>query len=126
MLIKVIGVGFLTVYVALILKKDRPELSSLVSVCGGILILLLIFSSLNELVQTCLDFSSKNTLTANLITPILKVIGIGYLVEFSSSLCEESGLKSISNKIILAGKVIILLVCMPLIKSLFELLLGLL
>ena len=40
---------------------------------------------------------------------ILKVLGISYITEFASAICQDAGEKSIAGKIELAGKVAIFL-----------------
>ena len=67
----------------------------------------------------------KTGLSGNLFTCVLKVIGVGYLVEFSSGICAEAGVSSVANKILLAGKVLILIMCMPVLQSLIDVVLKL-
>ena len=51
-------------------------------------------------------------------------MAIGYLVEFSAGVVEDFGSKSIADKLVLAGKVIIFAVSLPIIKSLLTLIDG--
>ena len=55
---------------------------------------------------------------------IVKIVAIGYLVEFSAGVIEDFGSKSIADKLILAGKVIIFAVSVPIIRSMLELIGG--
>ncbi|HBF86288.1 MAG TPA: hypothetical protein DDW54_01260 [Clostridiales bacterium] len=51
---------------------------------------------------------------------VLKIIAISYFVEFSASLIEDFGLKNISDKVVFAGKLLILSVSFPIVKNLIE------
>ena len=57
---------------------------------------------------------------------VIKIIGVGYLVEFGASICSDSGNSSIAEKIILGGKIIIFTMAIPIITSLFEIIMSLL
>ena len=50
----------------------------------------------------------------------MKNIGIGYLVDFSAGIIEDAGAKSVSEKVILAGKVLIMAMSLPILVKLFE------
>ena len=68
---------------------------------------------------------NKAGVDANLFSIIIKIIGVGYLVEFGASICNDSGNSAIGDKIILGGKIIIFAMALPIITNLFDLLLGL-
>ena len=42
MILKIIAIGIVTVFLSLILKQYKPEFSLLVSLCGGLLIFILL------------------------------------------------------------------------------------
>ena len=68
----------------------------------------------------------KTGIDQDLFVILLKIIGVGYLVEFSAGICSDSGNTSIANKVVLAGKILIFLLSMPIIKNLFEMVMDLL
>lgn len=53
-------------------------------------------------------------------------MGIGYITEFAASIVEESGSKAMADKIVMAGKIIILIVSLPILSALFDLITELL
>ncbi|MBQ8425197.1 MAG: stage III sporulation protein AD, partial [Clostridia bacterium] len=57
---------------------------------------------------------------------ILKIIGVGYITEFTADIADDFGNKTISSKVILGGKIVICAMSIPVIKSLLSLLLSLL
>ncbi|MBR3706277.1 MAG: hypothetical protein IKM19_04850, partial [Firmicutes bacterium] len=56
---------------------------------------------------------------------IIKALAIAYLTEFTASLCEDAGQKSIGTKVELAGKIAIFFVAIPVFTSLLDLLTSL-
>ena len=57
---------------------------------------------------------------------IFKIIGVGYLVEFTASICSDTGNHSLSDKVLLGGKIIILVMALPIITSILEIVMDLL
>ncbi|MEG1582134.1 MAG: stage III sporulation AC/AD family protein, partial [Clostridia bacterium] len=66
------------------------------------------------------DIMANTGVNINIVSPVLKVVGIGYLTEFSAGICEDFGNKTISNKMVFAGKVAIITIGLPVIKTLVE------
>lgn len=67
------------------------------------------------------DHCRKDGIDQSLVKIILKIVAIGYLVEFSAGIVEDFGSKSIADKLVLAGKIIIFTVSIPIIQSLITL-----
>lgn len=56
---------------------------------------------------------------------ILKIIGIAYIAEFASQITKDAGQGSLSSKIELAGKIIILAMAIPILTVMIETILNL-
>ena len=120
MIIKIIGVGFCTLTLNLILKQQRPDIAMLVNVCGGLIIFSLIINSAVELINQFNNLQSEGSINIDVVSPIMKVIGVGYITEFTADLAEDSGNKSISTKILLGGKIAICILAIPIVKKLIS------
>ena len=120
-LIKVIGVGLVTAIAALILKSSKPELAFAVTIAGGVIILIFALDMLGASLRIFTDIAEKTGIDQSLVKIILKIVAIGYLVEFSAGIVEDFGSKSIADKLVLAGKIIIFTVSIPIIQSLITL-----
>ena len=53
------------------------------------------------------------------------IVGIGYLTEFGANICQDNGNSSLADKILLAGKVIILCFALPIVNSMLNVIMGL-
>ena len=118
MLIKVIGIGVCVLIVNLVLKQSRPDIAILSNVCGGLLIFAVILSSVSDLINEFIKLQNGASLPIDIVSPVMKVIGIGYITEFTADLAEDSGNKSISSKILLGGKIAICSLAVPIVKKL--------
>ena len=120
-LAKIIGVGLVTAIAALILKSSMPELAFAVTIAGGVIILIFALDMLGASLRIFTDIAEKTGIDQSLVKIILKIVAIGYLVEFSAGIVEDFGSKSIADKLVLAGKIIIFTVSIPIIQSLITL-----
>ncbi len=123
-LIRIIGVALVTALAALFLKSSKPELAFAVTIAGAVIILLFIVDMLAASFQIFAEIAKKTGIDSSLVRIIIKIVAIGYLVEFSAGVIEDFGSKSIADKLVLAGKVIIFAVSIPIIQSMLTLIGG--
>ena len=122
---KIIAVGILTTICTIVMKQFKPELAIFVTIAGSIVMIFLILSEIGPIIEDYKAILAKTNINSNIFSCVLKVIGIGYLAEFASGICVDAGVNSIAQKILLAGKVLILIVCLPVINNLIEIILDL-
>ncbi len=125
-LIKVLIIGIIISIITVLLKQIKPEYSLICIIVGSIVLIVYILSGVSKIFNYFSQIVDKTGIDQNLFTTLLKIVGIGYLVEFSAGVCIDSGNNSIADKIVLAGKILIFTVSMPIITSLFNLVLELL
>ncbi len=124
MIFKIIGVGICTIVVSIVLKQYKPELSVLVNICGGLVIFMLAIDGVSTLVSEFYSIENS-TSQIEIVKPIMKVLGVGYITEFTANLAEDSGNKSVASKIVLGGKVAICTLALPILKQLINAIISL-
>lgn len=125
-IIKIIAVGIITSFSTLIVKQTKPEISILINLAGCILIVIMIINSLTSVINNFSTIFARTGITSNVLSPILKIVGVGYICEFSSDICSDTGSSSLAEKIVFAGKVIILLLALPIVNKVIDIVVGLL
>lgn len=123
---KILAIAVLTCVASLIVKQVKPDFASLVSLAGGVVILLLLINYISSILDVFRGLIDKANLSPTLFSSILKIIGIGYLTEFTANLCQDTGNSSLASKVGLAGKIIILFLALPIITNLLEVIMGIL
>jgi stage III sporulation protein AD len=125
-IVKIIGVAILTTFAVLILKSQKPEMAAIVSIAGGIVVLLMFVNTLGGVISNIAQMVEKTGIKSDVFAALLKIIGIGYLTEFAAGVCSDAGNQSMAQKVLLAGKVVILCLALPIVNNLFEIVTGLL
>ncbi len=117
-IIKIIGVGFLTLIVAIFLKDVKKDFSIYAIILGTSIILYMSFDTLKTIIEF-IENVTKNVDT-NYIKVLLKMTGIAILTEYAVSLCKDSGESAIASKIDLGGKIALISISIPVISSTLE------
>ena len=123
-LIKIVGVGLVTAIAAVLLRSTKPELSFAVTVAGIVIILIFAIDLVGETFGSFAEIGEMSGIDSSLIKIIVKIIAIGYLVECAAGIVEDFGSKSIADKLVFAGKVVIFTVSVPIIRSMVALIGG--
>ncbi|MBQ4072683.1 MAG: stage III sporulation protein AD [Clostridia bacterium] len=116
-IIKVIGIAILGMVCAGLLKEIKPSLASFAGVITGVVILFTLTPELNQLIVEFKKIAEIAKVDSTLLVTIIKIIGIGYLTEFTASITEDYGVGSIGKKVLLAGKILIMLLAIPIISN---------
>jgi len=116
-IVKIIGIGFLTLIITIILKETKKEYAIYAVLIGGAII---IFYSM-DIVKSIIDFIQELSHNSNynnaFISLLLKITGISILTEYAVSICKDAGENSIANKIDFGGKIIVISLSIPVIST---------
>lgn len=123
MIWQICGFSLLGIAVILILRGFRPEYATVAGIVVG---LILLVSSLVPLktVMDSISAISNSTGFSVYSSVILKSMGIGILAQTTADICRDSGVGMIASKVEFAAKIIILLLCIPILQTLMSLIEG--
>jgi len=124
-ILQVVGVGIVATVIIIVLKTQRPEIGVQLAIVTGVLIFLMIAGRLSAVIELLRGYVDKVDINSAYITTLLKIIGIAYIAEFGAEVCKDAGETAIASKIELAGKVIIIVLAVPIMTSLLELIISL-
>ncbi|MBO5398024.1 MAG: hypothetical protein J6A36_03740 [Clostridia bacterium] len=125
-IVKIVGIGFLTLILSLVLKEYKKEYAIYCALIGGMIILAASFGTIKEIVNFLNKISEGTSYNSEFIGLLLKITGIAILVEYATSICKDSGETAIASKIDFAGKIIIISMSIPIISLTLTTLLELL
>ena len=126
MVIKIIAISLITIIVSSVIKNYRADISLLINICGAVLVVMLSLDGINTIIDSMITISDSADVSQTIIKPLVKVMGIGYITEFSADIAEDAGNKSISSKIIFGGKIAICVVALPIVINMLNAILSLL
>lgn len=120
MLWEAIGIAFVGTLAVAALRQVKPELAVFAGLVTGVVIILLVTDALGGIIEAVGGAAGGTESGGSIFKSIIKIIGIGYITEYSASVCEDYGSQSIAKKVQLAGKVSIFVLAVPIITGIIE------
>jgi len=115
-ILKILGIGLLVVILSLIFKELKKEYSVLIMITGGIIIILWGLAKISPVVDYIRELTDSGNIS-EYFSVILKVLGISFIVQTGADVCRDFGEASIASKIEFAGKAVILVTILPVLRS---------
>lgn len=119
-IIQVVGLGLLATILVLVVKEQKPMFAFLISTFAGIVIFLFLIGKIETVIHVLEDLAERSGIQPIYLKTILKMIGIAYIAEFGAQIVRDAGQDGIASKIELAGKVLIMVLAIPIISVIIE------
>ena len=113
-------IGVLGALLAIQFKGGKTEYGIYMSVAVSMVLFLCIVDRLEIFVRTIDEISRYISVDTGYLSTMLKMIGITYISEFSSSICKDTGYQTIAVQIEVFSKLTILAMGMPILLALLE------
>ena len=109
----IVGLAVLGVTLAVTVRSFRPELSLLIGVSTGIVVLLSVVGELTGVIDTLRTVAQQYGVDDGYLGVLLKIIGVAYLAQFGVQICRDAGESAAAAKVELAGRILILSAALP-------------
>ncbi|WP_232696088.1 stage III sporulation protein AD [Brevibacillus daliensis] len=125
-IIQIVGLGIVATLLALVIKEQKPLFAFLLAIASGAIIFLFLIGKITDVIHVLERLAVQADLNLVFLETILKIIGIAYIAEFGAQVTRDAGQGAIASKIELAGKVLILVMAVPIIQIIIETVVNLL
>lgn len=125
LLFKIIGIAFCSAMLSLLLRKSNPEFALAVTIVTSVLIFTMLFHMLKDVFVQIKAIAGLGGVDLSYLAIVVKVVSIAYLSEYACAVLEDAGESAIAKKVELTGKVILFFIALPIIESLFKLIIAL-
>lgn len=105
---------------ALQFKSGKSEYGIYISIALSIFVFVGILRHLESLIETMRRIGSYINVDSVYISTLLKMLGITYVSEFSSSICKDAGYQTIAGQIEIFGKLAVFVLSMPVLLALLD------
>ncbi len=123
-LFKILGLCLTGAVFAVLLKSNRPETATVLSVAVGIIIMGGIISELLGEIFTFRDLIASAGVKSAYFTVALKALGICLVTGAVSDICQDFGQTAIGNFAVAAGRAAIFTMSVPLLSELLGAAMG--
>ncbi len=123
---KIVAIGLITCIATMIIRPIRSDFAILIGIAGGLIILAMIINYFTGVLSVIKDILGVSGLNTSIYKVLFKIIGVGYLIDFSAGICAETGNSGLGDKILLGGKIVIMVMALPIITNILQIIMELL
>lgn len=105
---------------AIVVGGMRRDISIWITIVSGIIIFFFGISKFEYVVDMFHELTEYTGISETYIKIIFKMIGIAYLSEFTASICKDAGQNAIAGQVDFFGRMSMIVVSLPVLKSLLE------
>lgn len=119
-IIQIVGLGLIATVLILVIKEQKPIFSFMLATITGVIIFLFLIGKISEVIRVLERLAIEGGINLIYLKTIMKIIGIAYIAEFGAQITRDAGQGAIASKIELAGKVLIMVMAIPIITVIIE------
>lgn len=119
-IVKIVSFAFISLFIILIFKGRRDDIAIQISIVSGVLIFFFLLTKITAVLQLLQQLSLKANIDFIYLNTVFKILGIAYIASFCSEICKDAGEGSLSSKVEFAGKILILVLAIPIIMAVLQ------
>lgn len=113
--------GIVIALMVVIVGGLKNEYGMIISVCGGVLLLLASLPAVEKLMETVMGAAERGGISEGYVGIVVKASGISCISSLCGALCRDMGQTAIGTKLEFAGRIAIVLTAVPAINALLSL-----
>ena len=121
-IVKIILVAVICSIVAVTVRQVKPEFLPFIQVASLLILLTFSLSSIQVIIEKLSVLTnSTDSFIAESVFTLFKVLAIALATKLASEICRDNGNSAVALCTELAGKIMIIVMCLPLVEVIFEL-----
>lgn len=124
LLITAVGLLLCGAVLSAVLRSQRPELAVCLSLLAGALVVALLLKELSPLMAALRRMMALGGVGENHLAVVLRGAGICLVTQLAADTCRDAGDTALAGKAELTGRVLLLLLAVPLYEEILTLVLG--
>ena len=119
-MLSVIGVAAVTLIAVIFIKQYRPEFAVILSLAGGLIIVLLCLTDLRSVFSSLNGYLADFSVDGKILTVVLKVLGVCLITDFASNICKDFGNSTLASGVEFTGKIVVVGISLPIIGEILR------
>ena len=122
MLVRVAVITVAGAIIGLVIKKNNPEASLLLTIATSAFSMYLAFDVVTSVVNFIRSLSETAEISPAVLAVVLKTVGVAVITKISSDVCRDAGQSGAASGVEFAGTVTAIYVSLPLMESVIRML----
>ena len=123
-LVGAVGLLLCAALLATVLRTQRPEWAVGLSLLAGALVAVALLKQLAPLVTTLRRMLAVGGLSENALGVVLRAAGVCFVTQLAADTCRDAGESALASRAELTGRVLLLLMTVPLFEQVLTLIVG--
>ncbi len=123
-IVKIAVAGVAGAIIALVLKKDIPELALAATLAVVMVLIYLLMDAVGQVLAFVKDMASMAEMSDGMLAPVLKCVGIAVITKIAADICRDARETAVASAIELAGVVVSLFLMLPLLRAVVKLIIS--
>ena len=123
--IKAAVICLISAILASSIKKENPAMALLIAVASGCLALYFVLDVVGSITEFLEDVVSSAGVSTAVLSVLIRSLGVAIMAKLASDICKDSGMTTASTGAELAGSVAILYISLPIMRTVFQMIKGL-
>jgi stage III sporulation protein AD len=119
-IVKIVAFSFIALFIIQIFRDKRQDIAIQISAVAGIIIFLFMVTKITSVLQFLQELALKANIDFIYLNTVLKILGIAYLASFCSEICRDAGENSLASKVEFSGKILILVLAIPILMAVLQ------
>lgn len=115
---QIAGFAVCAAAMALVMHRLRPESAVVLVIAAGVLVLLMVMPQLKQIMTDLSALAQAGNLQGSYVSHLMKVGGISLLMDFAAQTCRDAQEEGLARKVELAGRVMLLSLALPVMRTL--------
>ena len=120
----IVGLAIVAVCIVVLLRQYKPEYALMVSLICSVVIFAAVLGELIPAFDTIRSMMQQVQIDGQYIEILLKSLGICFITQIASESCRDAGERAIASKIDLAGKLMLVVLALPMFEEIVSIALG--
>ena len=120
-LVTAVGVLLCAAVLSTVLRTQRPELALILSIAAGALTVGLLLKELVPLLTSLRRMATLGGLSDSAVSVVLRAAGVCFVTQWAADTCRDAGQTALAGKAELTGRVLLLLLTVPLFQQVLTL-----
>ena len=116
-IIKIVAFSLVVLFFYMFLKEHKQSFAVNILIVAGIMIFIFMVPKISEVLGFIREIATDSGVDIAYIEIVLKILGISYLASFCSELCKDAGAGSLAAKVEFSGKIMILILAIPILMA---------
>ncbi|MCR5480308.1 MAG: stage III sporulation AC/AD family protein [Ruminococcus sp.] len=119
-IISVCGFCIASVIACKALENDSRQLKTVLTLVVAAIFLLSTVGFVSQIISAVSSLFDAAKIDGMYIKVIFKCLGVTYLTQFAADYCKDCGENAIASQVLLAGRISVLVISLPLFKAFVE------